>query len=45
VFTLNNYFIAILFSGIMDMARSVMAVMVREGFTPGLADTALPSHT
>jgi hypothetical protein len=32
-------------TGIFAMALSVMAVMVRAGFTPGLAEMALPSHT
>jgi hypothetical protein len=27
------------------MARSVKAVIVRDGFTPGLADIIEPSHT
>jgi hypothetical protein len=37
----KNYSLA----GINVMALSVIAVMVRAGFTPGLAEMALPSHT
>lgn len=33
------------FGGMKVMARSVMAVIVRLGFTPRLAGTADPSHT
>jgi len=33
------------FAGTSDMARSASAVMVSEGLTPGLADTAAPSTT
>lgn len=32
-------------SGTIDIARSANAVIVREGFTPGFADTADPSMT
>jgi hypothetical protein len=32
-------------SGTKDMARSARAVMVKDGFTPGLADIAAPSIT
>ena len=33
------------FAGKKLMARSASAVIVKEGFTPGLAETALPSIT
>lgn len=35
----------IVLAGIAAMAASVMAVIVSEGFTPGLAGTAAPSQT
>jgi hypothetical protein len=31
--------------GILLIARSVIAVIVRDGFTPGLAEIMEPSHT
>jgi len=33
-----------LFSDILLIARSVSAVIVSEGFTPGFADIMVPSH-